>query len=83
MPNALGLWFGRRVLWGGLMKITKLKRGWRINLTDSEMNVLQLIHSEGFMWAAEAHIEGDMTGLSKPAEKRILTEILEDKREWL
>jgi hypothetical protein len=64
------------------MKITKLKRGWRINLTDTEMSVLKIIHWEGFMWAAEAH-DDDMTGLTKPAEKRILTEILEEKREWL
>jgi hypothetical protein len=63
------------------MKITKLKRGWRINLTDTEMSVLKTIHWEGFMWAAEAH-DSDLMGLD-PAEKRIMTEILEEKREWL
>ena len=81
MPTAPGLWFGHRVLWGGLMKITKLKRGWRINLTDTEMDVLKTIHWEGFIWAAEAH--GSELMEMTPAEKRIMTEILEQKREWL
>jgi len=63
------------------MKITKLKKGYRINLTDTEMELLRSIHSEGFIAYTEMH-EEDMTGLSAP-EKRILTEIDNGKREWL
>ena len=63
------------------MKITKLKKGYRINLTDTEMELLRCIHSEGLLAYQEMHHE-DMTGLSTP-EKRILTEINNGKREWL
>jgi len=63
------------------MKITKLKKGYRIDLTDNEMGLLQAINDEGLMGYTEMHHE-DMTGLSTP-EKRILTEINNDKREWL
>tara|TARA_R100000426_G_scaffold16857_1_gene15362 strand:+ start:2422 stop:2610 length:189 start_codon:yes stop_codon:yes gene_type:complete len=62
------------------MKITKLKRGYRINLSDSEMHLLREINSEGI----QSYIEmgNDCNGLD-PAEKRILTEIQTMKREWL
>ena len=63
------------------MKITNLKKGYRINLTDTEMELLRSIHSEGFIAYTEMH-EEDMTGLSAP-EKRILTEIYNGKRKWL
>lgn len=63
------------------MKITKLKKGYRINLTDIEMELLRNINGEGFVAYAEMH-EEDMTNLSAP-EKRILTEIIKNKREWL
>lgn len=63
------------------MKITKLKKGYRINLTDTEMSLLSDIHSEGFQAFIEMHNE-DVTGLDA-SEKRILTEILNGKREWL
>ena len=63
------------------MKITKLKKGYRINLTDTEMRLLQSIHSEGYTAHIEMH-EEDTTGLNAP-EKRILTEINNGKREWL
>ena len=63
------------------MKITKLKKGYRINLTDTEMALLIYIHAEGFMTCADLHDE-DMTGLNAP-EKRILTEIVYGKREWI
>ena len=63
------------------MKITKLKKGYRINLTDTEMGLLRDIHQEGFRAFIEMHDE-DITGLNAP-EKRILTEILNNKREWL
>jgi hypothetical protein len=63
------------------MKITKLKKGYRINLTDTEMGLLREINSEGIIAYQEMQIEG-ATPLN-PAEKRILTEISNGKREWL
>ncbi len=63
------------------MKITKLKKGYRINLTDTEMVLLRDIHGEGLTAFLEMHYE-DSTGLN-PAEKRIMTEIQDGKREWL
>jgi hypothetical protein len=66
---------------GKTMKITKLKKGYRINLTDTEMSLLRSIHSEGLFAYQEIHDE-DLTGLNAP-EKRILTEINNGKREWL
>ena len=63
------------------MKITKLKKGYRINLTDTEMALLRTIHQEGIMTYAE-FFEEDATGLDKK-EKRILTEVFHGKREWL
>lgn len=63
------------------MKITKLKKGYRINLSDSEMRLLRDINEEGIMSYYELH-DGDSTGLNPP-EKRILTEIQTMKREWL
>jgi hypothetical protein len=63
------------------MKVTKLKKGWRINLSDSEMRLLRIINSEGLQAYVEMH-DGDTTGLD-PAEKRILTEIMNSKRDWL
>ena len=63
------------------MKITKLKKGYRINLSDSEMRLLREINSEGIQAYYELSAD-DQTGL-EPAEKRILTEIQNQKREWL
>lgn len=62
------------------MKVTKLKKGYRINLSDSEMRLLRVINTEGI----QAYIEmgNDSNGLD-PAQKRILTEIQTMKREWL
>lgn len=63
------------------MKITKLKKGYRINLTDIEMALLRTMAGEGFMTYADLHDE-NLTGLNAP-EKRILTEIVYGKREWI
>jgi len=63
------------------MKITKLKKGYRINVSDSEYDLLRLISGEGIQAFYELAAEGQ-TGLT-PAEKRILTEIMTSKREWL
>jgi len=32
------------------MKVTKLKRGFRINCTDREFELLDAVMNEGFMW---------------------------------
>ena len=63
------------------MKVTKLKKGYRINLSDSEMFLLRHINTEGLQAYIEMH-DGDMTGLDS-AQKRILTEIMNSKRDWL
>jgi hypothetical protein len=62
------------------MKITKLSKGYRINLSDAELSLLREINNEGIQAYFEMH-EGDTTGLNPP-EKRILTEISTNKREW-
>ena len=63
------------------MKVTKLKKGYRINLSDSEMRLLLKINTEGKQAYIEMHLD-DATGLDQ-AEKRILTEIMNNKRGWL
>ena len=63
------------------MKITKLKRGWRINLTDTEMDVLRIQVQEGFSTMTEA-LEDNCCPIS-PAGKRIMTEVFDNKREWV
>ena len=64
-----------------VMKVTKLKKGYRINLSDSEMLLLRHINTEGLQAYLEMHCE-DSTALNT-AEKRILTEIMNSKRDWL
>tara|TARA_Y100001972_G_C7657837_1_gene331418 strand:+ start:2969 stop:3160 length:192 start_codon:yes stop_codon:yes gene_type:complete len=63
------------------MKITKLKRGWRINLSDTEMDILRIQVQEGFSQMTE-DIKYDCAPLS-PAAKRIMTEVFDMKREWI
>jgi hypothetical protein len=63
------------------MKVTKLKKGYRINLSDTEMSVLRQINAEGMQGYLELH-HVNQTGLDS-AEKRILTEIQTMKRNWL
>ena len=63
------------------MKVTKLKKGYRINLSDTEMSLLRQINVEGIQAYFELH-DVNQTGLDL-AEKRILTEIQTMKREWL
>ena len=66
------------------MKVTKLKKGYRINVSDTEMSVLKHINREGMQSYLEAlaTLHGNQTGLNS-AQKRILTEIQTTKREWL
>ena len=63
------------------MKITRMKKGYIIRLSDTEMALLQEINSEGIMSYHEMH-ESNLTSLSS-AEKRILTEIETMKRDWM
>lgn len=63
------------------MKVTRLKKGYRINLSDTEYDLLKLINSEGIQAYYELSAD-DQTGL-EPAEKRILTEIQCMKRDWM
>ena len=63
------------------MKITKLSKGYRINLADTELSLLRNINDEGIQTFFEMH-ESNTTGLASD-EKRILTEIRTNKREWL
>lgn len=63
------------------MKVTKLKKGYRINLSDTEMSLLREINTEGIQAYYEMHVE-NQTGLNS-GEKRILTEIQTMKRNWL
>ena len=63
------------------MEITRMKKGYIIRLSDAEMNLLREINSEGIQAYFEMH-EGNATGLAPP-EKRILTEIQTDKRDWI
>jgi hypothetical protein len=63
------------------MKVTKLKKGYRINLSDTEMSLLRQINGEGIQAFYELH-PVNQTGLNS-AQKRILTEIQTMKREWL
>ena len=63
------------------MKITKMKRGYIIRLSDVEFRLLSNIEMEGHTAYQEMHDE-NCTGLDAP-EKRILTEVIEMKRDWM
>ena len=63
------------------MKITRMKKGYIIRLSDTEMTLLEQINTEGIMSYHEKHVS-DQTGLSS-AEKKILTEIETMKRNWM
>ncbi len=63
------------------MKITRMKKGYRINLSDTEYDLLKLINMEGIQAFYELSAD-DQTGLEQ-AEKRILTEIQTMKRDWM
>ena len=62
------------------MKITRLKKGYVIRLTDTEFEVLNITMHEGMgsgMWADQDH------GHLSPAEQRIINEVCESKRDWM
>lgn len=62
------------------MKITRLKKGYVIRLSDVEMSVLQHTMQEGMgssMW------DEDENGHLETAQRRIITEALNEKRDWM
>ena len=64
------------------MKITRLKKGYVIRLTDAEMSVLQDTVNEGMgssLWNEE---EGGYNHLPS-SQKRIITEVNTCKRDWM
>jgi hypothetical protein len=63
------------------MKVTRMKRGYIIRLSDAEFELLSSIEMEGRAAYQEMHDE-NLTGLDAP-EKLILTEVMEMKRDWM
>ena len=64
------------------MKITRLKKGFVIHVTDTEMSVLQDTVCEGMgssMWDDAERGYSHMP----PAEQRIITEVNANKRDWM
>ncbi len=62
------------------MKITRLKKGYVIRVTDTEFSVLDITMQEGMgsgMWVDFDH------GHLLPAEQRIINEVGERKRDWM
>lgn len=62
------------------MKITRLKKGYVIRLSDVEMYVLKETVQEGMgssMW------DEDENGHLGAAQKRIITEVFYGKRDWM
>jgi hypothetical protein len=64
------------------MKITRLKSGYVIRVTDSEMAVLEETVSEGMGSSLWDDVEGGDSHLP-PAEQRIITEVNTCKRDWM
>jgi len=62
------------------MKITRLKKGYVIRLSDTEMEVLNILVSEGMGSSAW---DEDENGHLNPAQKRIVTEASYGKRDWM
>ena len=64
------------------MKITMLQKGYRINVSDAEMAVLERTVREG-MGSPEWSEEKWQRDYLPPDEKRIMTEIETGKRDWM
>jgi len=64
------------------MKITRMKKGYIIRLSDTEMAVLERTVREG-MGAADWAEGGSQRGHIAPAEQRIMTEVQTMKRDWM
>jgi len=66
---------------GKEMKVTRLKRGYVIRLSDSEYDLLSNEMQYEFMGSG-TYVDGDWKHLP-PAQQRVLTEIVNQKRDWL
>lgn len=62
------------------MKITRLKRGYVIRLSDTEYDVLRHTVDEGM--GAGFWIDRDNSWMSQ-AERRIMNEVVNCKRDWM
>ena len=63
------------------MKVTKMKRGYIIRLSDTEFDLLSGEMQCEFMGSG-TFVDGDWKHLP-PAQQRVLTEIANLKRDWL
>lgn len=63
------------------MKVTKMKRGYIIRLSDTEFELLSGEMQYEFMGSG-TFVDGDWKHLP-PAQQRVLTEIANFKRDWL
>jgi hypothetical protein len=63
------------------MKVTKMKRGYIIRLSDSEFDLLSGEMQYEFM-SSGTFVDADWKHLP-PAQQRVLTEIANNERDWL
>ena len=63
------------------MKIKKLKNGYRINLSDTEMALLRMVNEEGMATLYEIDQESSLPLYGW--ERRVFNEINNQEREWL
>ena len=63
------------------MKVTRMKRGYVIRLSDSEYDLLSNEMQYEFM-GSTTYVDQDWEHLP-PAQQRVLTEISSQKRDWL
>ena len=63
------------------MKIKKLKNGYRINLSNTEMALLQMVNEEGMATLYEIDQESALPLYGW--ERRVFNEINNQEREWL
>ncbi len=64
------------------MKITRLKKGYVIRVTDTEMAVLEDTVSEGMGSSLWDDAERGYSHMP-PAQQRIITEVNTNKRDWM
>jgi ABC-type molybdate transport system substrate-binding protein len=65
------------------MKIKKLKNGYRINLSDTEMALLRMANEEGMATLYEINEENENSLAFSTWERRIFNQIYNGEREWL
>ena len=62
------------------MKITRMKKGYVIRVTDTEFSVLSALTDEGM--GASFWVDGGSEYMP-PAEQRVITEAQSQKRPWM